>query len=88
MKEFVVTDDASFEKLKRQVSQHGDKQTMGQLIQDKLDQTRWIVEAVRKEGDKALADLRQRFDGAELEPGQFEVTHAEIEAALKTVEPG
>ncbi len=87
MKEFVVTDDASFEKLKRQVSQHGDKQTMGQLIQDKLDQTRWIVEAVRKEGDKALADLTQRFDGAELEPGQFEVTHAEIEAALKTVEP-
>jgi len=87
MKEFVVTDDASFEKLKRQVSQHGDKQTMGQLIQDKLDQTRWIVEAVRKEGDKALADLTQRFDGVELEPGQFEVTHAEIEAALKTVEP-
>jgi histidinol dehydrogenase len=87
MKEFVVTDDASFEKLKRQISQHGDKQTMGQLIQDKLDQTRWIVEAVRKEGDKALADFTQRFDGAELEPGQFEVTHAEIEAALKTVEP-
>lgn len=87
MKEFVVTDDASFEKLKRQISQHGDKQTMGQLIQDKLDQTRWIVEAVRKEGDKALADFTQRFDGAELEPSQFEVTHAEIEAALKTVEP-
>ncbi len=87
MKEFVVTDDASFEKLKRQVSQHGDKQTMGQLIQDKVDQTRWIVEAVRKEGDKALADLTQRFDGAELEPSQFEVTPAEIDAALKTVEP-
>jgi len=87
MKEFVVTDDASFEKLKRQISQHGDKQSMGQLIHDKLDQTRWIVEAVRKEGDKALSDFTQRFDGAELEPSQFEVTHAEIEAALKTVEP-
>lgn len=87
MKEFVVTDDASYEKLKRQISQHGDKQSMGQLIHDKLDQTRWIVEAVRKEGDKALADFTQRFDNVELEPSQFEVTPAEIEAALKTVEP-
>jgi hypothetical protein len=57
MKEFVVTDDASFEALKRQISQHGDKQTMGQLIHDKLEQTRWIVDAVRKEGDKALASI-------------------------------
>lgn len=87
MKEFVVTDDASFEKLKRQISHHGDKQTMGQLIQDKVDQTRWIVEAVRKEGDKALADFTQRFDGAELAPEQFEVTSAEIESAIKSVDP-
>lgn len=87
MKEYAVTDDASFDKLKRMIRQHGDKQSMGQLMQDKLDQTRWIVEAVRKEGDKALADFTQRFDGAELVPEQFEVTAAEIDAALKTVEP-
>lgn len=87
MKEFVVTDDASYDKLKRMILQHGDKQSMGQLIHDKLDQTRWIVEAVRKEGDKALADFTQRFDGVELEPSQFEVTPAEADAAMKTVEP-
>lgn len=87
MKEFSVTDDASYDKLKRMILQHGDKQSMGQLIHDKLDQTRWIVEAVRKEGDKALADFTQRFDGVELEPSQFEVSPAEVDAATKSVEP-
>jgi histidinol dehydrogenase len=87
MKHFVVTDDAFYENLKRLILQHGDKQSMGQLIHDKLDQTRWIVEAVRKEGDKALADFTQRFDGVELEPSQFEVTPAEADQAMKSVEP-
>lgn len=87
MKEFVVTDDASYDDVKRFIRRHGDSQSMGQLIQDKLEQTRWIVEAVRKEGDKALADFTERFDGVELSPEQFEVTKPEIDAAVESVEP-
>jgi len=87
MKEFVIADDASLEEVKRFIRRHGDSQSMGQLIQDKLEQTRWIVEAVRKEGDKAIADFTSRFDGADLTPDQFEVRQDEIDAAMETVEP-
>ena len=87
MKEFIITDDASLGEVRRFIERHGDSQNKGQLIHDKLEQTRWIVEAVRKEGDKALADFTERFDGVELSPEQFEVTPAEIEEAVKSVEP-
>lgn len=87
MKELTVTDDASFEEVKGFIRKHGDNLNMGQLIQDKLEQTRWIVDAVRKEGDKALADFTARFDGVELEPAQFEVPASEIEAAMASVDP-
>lgn len=87
MKEFVVVDDASYGEVKAFIQRHGDSQSMGQLIQDKVEQTRWIVEAVRKEGDKALADFTERFDGVELAPEQFEVAPSEIDAAMKSVEP-
>ena len=88
MKEFQITDDATLEEVQRFIRKHGDNLNMGQLIQDKLEQTRWIVEAVRKEGDKALADFTARFDGVELEPAQFEVPASEIEAAMASVDPG
>lgn len=87
MKELIITDDASYGEVQKFIRRHGDSQSMGQLIHDKVEQTRWIVEAVRKEGDRALADFTQRFDGVELEPSQFEVSPAEVEAAVKSVDP-
>lgn len=87
MRELVIKDAASLEAARQFIRRHGDRQSQGQLLQDKQDQARWIVEAVRKEGDKALADFTARFDGVELTPDQFEVTPAEIEAATDTVDP-
>ncbi len=59
----------------------------GKAALDKRETTQWIVDAVRKNGDAALADLTERFDGVVLEPGQFELNQDEIDAAVRTVEP-
>ncbi|MCF6286005.1 MAG: histidinol dehydrogenase [Candidatus Hydrogenedentes bacterium] len=87
MKEFVVKNDASFAEVTAFVGNHGDSQNLGKGIQDKIDATRDIVDAVRREGDKALADYTERFDGTTLTPDQFEVTPGEINAAIASVEP-
>ncbi len=44
-----------------------------------------IIETVKKDGDKALYDYTERFDGVKLE--SLEVTAREIEEALTLVEP-
>jgi histidinol dehydrogenase len=87
MKEFVVKDAASFADVSAFVGNHGDSQNLGKGIQDKIDATRDIVDAVRREGDKALAEFTERFDGTTLTPDQFEVTPDEINAAITSVEP-
>jgi len=52
------------------------------------EQTRAIVQAVRTGGDRALAELTQRFNGARLTPDQFAVSQAEFMAAsLQADEP-
>ena len=46
---------------------------------------REIIDAVRREGDKALCDYAKKFDGAELD--SLTVTQAELDAALAETEP-
>ncbi len=49
---------------------------------------REIIQAVRERGDDALCELVRRFDGANLEPDQFAVSHSELMAAsLRADEP-
>ncbi len=45
------------------------------------EQTRAIVQAVRIDGDKALVELTERFNGPRLTPDHFAVTQAEFMAA-------
>ncbi len=87
MKEFVVRNDAGFAEVCAFVTSHGDSQSLGQGIQDKLDATKVIVDTVRTQGDKALVDYTERFDGVRLTAEQFEVTPKEINAALSSLEP-
>jgi len=46
-----------------------------------------VVSAVRAEGDAALADFTQRFDGAAIEGSAFRVPEAELDAALAGLAP-
>jgi len=52
-----------------------------------LDKARPIVEAVRAEGDAALARFGRQFDGADIAPDALKVTPAEFAAAREAVAP-
>lgn len=46
-----------------------------------------ILEAVRKQGDKALLDFSRQFDAPRMKLNQLQVTREEMAAATKQVEP-
>jgi histidinol dehydrogenase len=46
-----------------------------------------IIDAVRHKGDAALITFTRKFDRLDLEPGNFRVRRAEVEAALAAVDP-
>jgi histidinol dehydrogenase len=50
-------------------------------------QTQCIIDAVRTDGDEALAALTERFNGPKLAPDQFAVTQAEWLAASVLADP-
>jgi histidinol dehydrogenase len=51
------------------------------------DKVRAIIEAVVKDGDKALAEFARAFDKAPLEPSQIAATEADFAAAEKALDP-
>ncbi len=87
MKRWTISDDASYAQVQQAIRQHSEVGLGDQVVQDKLEATQGIVDAVRKKGDAALAEFTARFDGVSLKPEQFEVTPAEIDAACTQVEP-
>lgn len=52
-----------------------------------MDKVRPIIEAVRTEGDAALARLGRELDGAAVTPGTLKASEQEFEAAFSNVEP-
>ncbi len=56
-------------------------------VREKLDSVKAIVDAVRNDGDAAVAEFTARFDGVALRPEQFELGTDEIDAAVRQVEP-
>ena len=46
-----------------------------------------VLAAIRKDGDKAVAQYVEKFEGAKLTPKKFRVTDAELAAAEATVSP-
>ncbi len=55
---------------------------------DVEDDVRSIIAEVRADRDAAVRSLTERFDHAELGPGELAVAASEIEAAITTLEPG
>ena len=48
---------------------------------------RGIVDAVRREGDRAIARFTKKFDGVSLKPGQFRIGQKEIRTAGRKLSP-
>ncbi len=86
MEKFVITDDTALAELKRRLlarSAPGGSPAAAA----RLESVRTIVEAVRTEGDAAVARFTEQFDGVRLAPERFELTREEIEAAESRVDP-
>ncbi len=86
MKQYHITDDAVLAKVKKFITALSDRGAADASIQEKIDAARWIVDAVRKNGDAALAELTERYDGVALTPDRFEVTEEEMQAAMGKVD--
>ncbi len=52
-----------------------------------IEDVRAIIEEVRRDGDRAVLRLTERFDGAELGPEQLRVDLAEVDAAIGLLAP-
>ena len=46
-----------------------------------------IIAAIRKDGDRAVARFAEKFDGVKLTPAEFRVSDAEVDAAVKRLDP-
>lgn len=86
MKRIVITDDASLAAVKREILARSSRDASPELAA-KVESVRKIVEAVRLEGDAAVARFTEQFDGVALAPERFELTRAEMDAAAERVEP-
>ena len=86
MQYYKITDDDAYRAAAERIARRSDA-AVSQGIESKLETTRWIVDAVRKNGDAAVAEFTERFDGVALEPGQFEVSPEEIDRAVAEVDP-
>ncbi len=52
-----------------------------------IEDVRAIIEEVRRDGDRAVLRLTERFDGADLGPEQLRVDPAEVDAAIGLLAP-
>lgn len=87
MKRIDINDDAGYLAARDYIVAMCDVDDTSASIHEKVEQTRAIVDAVRTQGDLAIADFTARFDKVSLTPDQFELTPDEIDAAVRTVAP-
>lgn len=82
-----ITDAASYEDAVAYVTRRNISIDEARRGQDTLETTRWIMDAVRKNGDTAVMEFTERFDGVVLQPEEFELGPDELEKAAGKVEP-
>lgn len=87
MQRVLVRNDAEFGAAVTRVTKGGADLEEQARLDEKLEATRAIVEAVRQRGDVAVADFTAQFDGVSLESKQFELSPDETERAVADVEP-
>lgn len=82
-----IMDDTTLRTVAAWIEARGDSAASNKAVQDKHETARWIVEAVRKNGDDAVAECTERFDGVALEPSQFELSPDELDEAAGRCDP-
>lgn len=78
--------DADRAALLDRLAGHGKGEAAARAVEEKVEATRHIVDAVRKRGDDAVAEFTKKFDHVSLRPDEFEISPAEIEAAYASTD--
>ncbi len=87
MKKFVIHDDATRGAAEQWLRTCSLQTGASAGLREKTAAVREILDAVRTRGDAAVAAYTERFDGVALTPDRFEVTPAELDAALASIDP-
>ncbi len=59
----------------------------GEILEEEYEKTvKEIIKRVREEGDKALIEFTERFDGIKLSPETLEVPYEELEKAYESID--
>ena len=83
---FAIRSDADRKSLLDRLAGHGKDDASARAVEEKVQATRHIVDAVRKRGDAAVAEFTTKFDHVSLRPDEFEISPAEIEAAYSSID--
>jgi len=86
MRYLTITDEESRQRVEDFILRRDGDKAAQRILHDKIETVRWIVDAVRSNGDAAVADFTERFDNVALSPEQFELQPDEIDAAVKKVD--
>ena len=86
MEIITITDSETFRAVKERMSGSVVDAKAEAAVEKKTAATQAIIEAVRTQGDAAVAEYTARFDGVTLEPEAFEVEPEAIERAAGSVD--
>lgn len=88
MKRYTIQDDASLGEVRKFILGLSDAGETDAGLREKNAATERIVQAVREEGDAAVARFTEQFDGVTLAPEQFELSAKEIDIEVASVSEG
>ncbi len=87
MKRIEITSDADFAEAAAAIAQRGAEAEDSAFREQAFAAVREVVETVRTEGDAAVSQYTERFDGCALSPADFEIPEREISQAMDAIEP-
>ncbi len=85
MKQFEIGNEADMAGVKTFLKACACRMLPGSAAADVERSVREIVDAVREQGDEAVAAYTRRYDGVDLTPSQFELSAAEMDKAVESV---
>ncbi len=87
MRKFHIKSDEDLALTKKWIVDRVNQSLTDNNSQSVVDTVKWIIEMVLKNGDEAIAEFTERFDGVILTPEEFEIPNEEIIRRFNQVDP-
>lgn len=87
MKKFHIHSDTDLASTKKWIVDRVNSVLVDENSESVLDTVKWIIEMVRKNGDQAVVEFTERFDGVKLTPEEFEIPKEDIVKSFNQIDP-